>query len=130
MFHRVSCLSKGIPKTWLTPDSYHGDRGHPYPSSDDGLLLGSCTGLLSCAAVSSCQNVGELLPLAVEVVVLTIHLGLCVMRVREMVDSTESSSGSWSILISEINEADAANLIRNCVKKRVSTVCTTIGRKY
>jgi naphtho-gamma-pyrone polyketide synthase len=96
---------------------YHGDRGHPYPSSDDGLL-GSCTGMLSCAAVSSCKNVGELLPLAVEVVTLTIHLGLCVMRVREMVDSTESSSGSWSILVSEINETDAANLIGKFVKKR------------
>jgi naphtho-gamma-pyrone polyketide synthase len=101
-------------------DSYHGDRGHAYPTSDDGLLVGSCTGMLSCAAVSSCKNVGELLPLSVQVVALTIHLGLCVMRVRDMVDSTESSCGSWSILVSEINEADAANLIDNFVKKRVS----------
>lgn len=120
MFHRVSRLAR-YSGLWLILDSYHGDRGHPYPSSDDGLL-GSCTGMLSCTAVSSCKNVGELLPLAVEIVRLTIHLGLCVMRVREMVDSTESSSGSWSILVSEINEADATSLIGDFVKKRVSTV--------
>lgn len=102
--------------------SYHGDRGHPYPSAEDSLLLGSCTGLLSCAAVSSCRNVGELLPLAVEVVAMAIHLGLCVMTVRDLVDSSSSSTGSWSVLVSDLNEEDAINRIAQFHEKRVSTI--------
>ncbi|EAW14609.1 polyketide synthase alb1 [Aspergillus clavatus NRRL 1] len=97
---------------------YHGDRGHPYPSAEDSLLLGSCTGLLSCAAVSSCRNVGELLPLAVEVVAMAIHLGLCVMTVRDLVDSSSSSTGSWSVLVSDLNEEDAINRIAQFHEKR------------
>ncbi|OGM44778.1 polyketide synthetase PksP [Aspergillus bombycis] len=91
--------------------NYYGDLGNVYPSASDCHLIGLCAGLLSAAAVSSSTNVGELIPAAVEAVVVALRLGLCVLKVRELVNSDQASSTSWSVLISGISEKDASQLI-------------------
>lgn len=95
----------------LNIGSYHGDLGHAYPSNASTQLVGLCTGLLSCTAVSSASNIGELLAPAVEAVVVALRLGLCVRRVRELVDQEMAAPLSWSALVSGINEADGMDLI-------------------
>ncbi|KAL4923749.1 polyketide synthase alb1 [Aspergillus undulatus] len=91
--------------------NYHGDLGHAYPSSSKSQLIGLCTGLLSCAAVSSAENVGELLAPAVEIAVVALRLGLCILRVRELVNRDRAAPLSWSALVSGMNEADGAEII-------------------
>ncbi|KAL2811319.1 hypothetical protein BJX63DRAFT_277187 [Aspergillus granulosus] len=91
--------------------NYHGDLGHAYPSSSKSHLMGLCTGLLSCAAVSSATNIGELLTPAVEAVVVAFRLGLCVLRVRGLVEGEQATALSWSALVSGINEAEGADMI-------------------
>ncbi|KAL4870267.1 hypothetical protein BDV12DRAFT_166486 [Aspergillus spectabilis] len=91
--------------------NYYGDLGHAYPSSSKSQIVGLCTGLLSSAAVSSAQNIGELLTPAVEVVVVALRLGLCVLRVRELVDQDHAAPSSWSALVSGLNEAEGQDLI-------------------
>ncbi|KAL5338099.1 hypothetical protein BJX70DRAFT_217015 [Aspergillus crustosus] len=90
---------------------YYGDYGHAYPSSSKSLFVGLCTGLLSCAAVSSSKNIGELLTPAVEVVSVALRLGLCVLRVRELIEQNHAVPSSWSALVSGINETEGEELI-------------------
>lgn len=64
---------------------------------------------------------GELIPLAVQTVVVALRLGLCVLKVRELVDRTESSSQSWSVLVSGLHEEDALKKIREFRGSSVSS---------
>ncbi|KAL3478405.1 hypothetical protein BJX99DRAFT_269261 [Aspergillus californicus] len=91
--------------------NYHGDLGHAYPSHANSQLVGLCTGLLSCAAVSSASNVGDLLKPAIEAVIVALRLGMCVFRVRGLVDQDQATPQSWSVLVSGINEAQGIDLI-------------------
>lgn len=103
----------------LTYHSYYGDLGHTYPSSTDSCVIGLCTGLLSSAAVSCSQTVGELVPIAVDTVVVALRLGLCVSRVQDMVASDKPASLSWCALVSGLDELDAYNMIEEFSCKRV-----------
>ncbi|KAL5047374.1 conidial yellow pigment biosynthesis polyketide synthase [Aspergillus fruticulosus] len=93
--------------------NYYGDLGHGYPSNSQSHLVGLCTGLLSCAAVSSASNIGELLKSAVEVVVVALRLGLCVHHVRKLVDQDLAAPLSWSALVSGLGEAEGLSLINS-----------------
>lgn len=107
----------------LTIDSYHGDLGHAYPSNSSTQLVGLCTGLLSCAAVSSASNIGELLAPAVEAVVVALRLGSCVLRVRELVHQEKTAPLSWSALVSGLNETDGTDLISDFSIEKVGSLC-------
>ncbi|KAJ6022161.1 hypothetical protein N7540_007665 [Penicillium herquei] len=92
---------------------YFGDLGHAYPSGSESCIVGLCTGQLAAAAVSSSKTVGELMAVGVETVVVALRLGMCVFRVRELVEGSGSSSPSWSVLVSGIREQEALQLIEN-----------------
>ncbi|KAF9883869.1 hypothetical protein FE257_002712 [Aspergillus nanangensis] len=94
---------------------YHGDQGHPYPSPTDSHLMGSCIGLLACAAVSCCNSLGELLPLAPKIVALSLRLGLTVTGVKELVDASPSAR-SWSVLVYDVKEETAIAQIQKFVE--------------
>lgn len=71
---------------------------------------------------------GELIPLAVQTVVVALRLGLCVRKVRELVDSTETSSQSWSVLVSGLQEKDALEKIREFSESSVSSLMLNFVR--
>lgn len=110
-------LYKIILLTYL--NSYYGDLGHEYPSSNKSFIIGLCTGQLAAAAVSSSKTVGELIPVGVETVVLALRLGISVMKVQELVESSKSGS-SWSVLVSGMREQEAQELIEQFAEKNVS----------
>ncbi|KAL1854109.1 Type I Iterative PKS [Paecilomyces lecythidis] len=91
--------------------NHYGDGGHIYPSASESHILGLCTGLLASAAVGSSRTVGELIPAAVETVVVSLRLGLCVLRARDLVDHSNEKSQSWSLVVSGLNEEKAAALL-------------------
>ncbi|KAJ5609421.1 hypothetical protein N7528_009988 [Penicillium herquei] len=90
---------------------YFGDLGHAYPSGSESCIVGLCTGQLAAAAVSSSKTVGELMASGVETAVVALRLGMCVFRVRELLEGSGSSSPSWSVLVSGIREQEAQQLI-------------------
>ncbi|CAI7612196.1 unnamed protein product [Penicillium discolor] len=96
---------------------YYGDLGHAYPSGDDSCIIGLCTGQLASAAVSSSKTIGELIPVGIETVVLALRLGMCVLRVQELIEPSKSATSSWSVLISGIREPEAQDLIQQYAKK-------------
>ncbi|KAL2010566.1 hypothetical protein VTN00DRAFT_6373 [Thermoascus crustaceus] len=86
---------------------YYGDGGQTYPLGSESHIIGLCTGLLASAAVSSSRTIGELIPAAVETVVVALQLGLCVLKVRDLVDQNQTSSQSWSMVVSGIRKEEA-----------------------
>lgn len=100
-------------------NSYYGDLGHQYPSKSDSLIVGLCTGQLASAAVSSSKTVGELIPAGVETVVLALRLGVCVVKVRELVEENRPSQ-SWSVLVSGMRQEEAKKIIGNFGRANVS----------
>ena len=62
--------------------------------------------------VSSSKTVGELIQAGVQTVVLALRLGMCVYKVHELVEANDSSSPSWSVLVSGIREQEAEKLIQ------------------
>ncbi|KAJ9488637.1 hypothetical protein VN97_g4672 [Penicillium thymicola] len=96
---------------------YYGDLGHAYPSRDDSCIIGLCTGQLASAAVSSSRTIGELIPAGIETVILALRLGMCVLRVQELIEPSKSATSSWSVLISGIREPEAEGLIQQYAKK-------------
>lgn len=96
---------------------YYGDLGHAYPSGDESCIIGLCIGQLASAAVSSSKTIGELIPAGIETVVLALRLGMCVLRVQELIEPSKLATSSWSVLISGIREPEAQDLIQQYAKK-------------
>lgn len=116
------CIATLFPriKPRLIISSYYGDEGQVYPLGSDSHVIGLCTGLLAAAAVSSSRTVGELIPVAIEVVVTALRLGLCALKVRDLVGQYEAQSQSWSAVISGLHEDQALVAIREFSKRKVS----------
>lgn len=102
--------------------SYYGDLGHAYPSESENCVIGLCTGQLASAAVSSSRTVGELIPAGVQTVVLALRLGACVANVRELVETSEPSSPSWSVLVSGIRVPETQQKIKDFAEANVSLI--------
>lgn len=102
-------------------NSYYGDLGNEYPSGSDSFIVGLCTGELASAAVSSSKTVGELMAAGVETVVLALRLGMCVFKVKDLVEANKSASPSWSVLVSGIREQEAQELIQKFGNMNVSS---------
>jgi naphtho-gamma-pyrone polyketide synthase len=82
-------------------------------------VIGLCTGLLASAAIASSRTIGELIPVAVEAVVVALRLGLCAFKVRDYVGQYGGQSQSWSAVISGISEEKAFDIIEQFSVKKV-----------
>lgn len=85
-------------------------------------MIGLCTGLLASAAIASARTIGELIPLAVEAVVVALRLGLCAYKVRDYVGQYDGQSQSWSVVISGVSEEKALAIIAEFSTKKVCPV--------
>lgn len=91
-----------------------------YPSPSKTRIVGSCTGLLAAAAVSSSQNLVELLPAAVEAVRIAFRIGVFVTEVRDEIEQRTENAPSWSAVISGIQESDANSILSKFHDENVS----------
>lgn len=125
------CIATLFPRIepGLTISSYYGDEGQIYPLGSDSHVIGLCTGLLASAAVSSSRTIGELIPVAVEAVVIALRLGLCALKVRDLVGQHEAQSQSWSAVILGLHEDKASLAIREFSKRKVSLVFFYSGER-
>lgn len=106
----------------LTQTSYYGDGAQIYPVGSENHVIGLCTGLLASAAVASSRSVGELIPVAVEAVVVALRLGLCAYKVRDYVGQYSGETQSWSAVISGVNEEKALAIIEQFSVEKVRSV--------
>ncbi|KAB2579259.1 Non-reducing polyketide synthase pks27 [Lasiodiplodia theobromae] len=87
--------------------SHCAQPGTSYPDASSTRIVGLCTGLLTGAAVSCTQSLTELIPVAVQTVVLAFRTGLVVADVRDRIDMGQPDR-SWSIMIPGLSGTAAA----------------------
>ncbi|KAL3458190.1 beta-ketoacyl synthase [Aspergillus heterothallicus] len=83
------------------------DPSIPYPRFNDSYVLGVCTGSLAAAAISCSSSLSELLPIAVQTVLVAFRLGLCAQEVRDRLELSEANRTSWSV-VSEVPPEEVA----------------------
>ena len=92
----------------------------PYPTAASTYLVGACTGSFTAAAISTSQTLLELIPVAVETVLISLKLGLRSLVVRHDIEaSVPGESKSWSALV-DVQVTDAAEKIAAFNAEKVS----------
>ncbi|KAL7941478.1 putative conidial pigment polyketide synthase PksP/Alb1 [Trichoderma barbatum] len=82
--------------------NYFGDGQHAYPTGPNNHVSGLCIGALAAAAVSSSQSLSELVQAGVDVVRVSLRVGLLVARTAALFGPSESTgSSSWSYVVPE-----------------------------
>ena len=92
--------------------SYQGSGSDEYPSGSCTHIVGSCTGLLAAAVVSSSRSLPDLLPAAVEVVRIAFRIGSLVTEVRDQIEQPLEQSTSWSVVLPGLPEAKAVSTLK------------------
>ncbi|KFG86075.1 hypothetical protein MANI_004812 [Metarhizium anisopliae] len=81
----------------LTVGRQHSERKLSFPTPQDSVLLGFCTGSLAAAAVSSSQDLVSFIPAAVHAVVVALYTGLRAAQEPQSIHGNASSS--WFLLV-------------------------------
>ena len=76
--------------------------------------MGLCIGLLSAAAISAARTVVELLPAAVEAVVIAFRIGLRTHESRNLLGRASEVNTSWSAIVGMPEEQALAALTQFC----------------
>ncbi|KAL9102125.1 MAG: hypothetical protein Q9163_002686 [Psora crenata] len=116
--HQVACFIRyyGLPSrtkmdsSTNTAISYYAGASQTYPLAAETHISGLCTGLLAAAAISSSRAIADLLPAAIEAVLIAFRTGLRTMEVRDRICKRSTMSPNWSVVVSGLEEkaADAA----------------------
>ena len=104
---------------------YKGSGSDEYPTHSSTHIVGSCTGLLAAAAVSSARNLVDLLPLAVELVSIAYRIGSVVTETRDHIEQAPSRSSSWSVVLPGLRKEEAFDTLKNFHENNVRS-----GDKY
>ncbi|KAH8432989.1 polyketide synthase alb1 [Aspergillus melleus] len=89
--------------------SEHDGFGRAYPFPKETCVSGLCTGALAAAAVSCCNTVSELLPVAVQTVVVALRTGLCALNAAKAVDQSEEN---WSIVLVGLSQQEVSDRLQ------------------
>lgn len=90
-----------------------------YPSASNSVAAGLCTGSLAAAAITSCQSLADLLPVAVQTVRVAFRAGLCVYRAAIAI---EPSDDPWSLVIASNSPEDIATRVQSFCESNVSDI--------
>ena len=82
-------------------------------------MVGLCTGSLAAAAVCCSRNIAELLPAAIEAVLVAFRTGLRATEVRDRLELSDGASATWSIVVPGIQEGAASTLLKDFCHNRV-----------
>ncbi|KOC17636.1 aflC / pksA / pksL1 / polyketide synthase [Aspergillus flavus AF70] len=88
------------------------ESGNMYPQPSDSYVLGFCMGSLAAVAVSCSRSLSELLPIAVQTVLIAFRLGLCALEMRDRVDGCSDDRGDpWSTIVWGLDPQQARDQI-------------------
>ena len=114
----------------LTNSSYYGDGSRSYPSGQNNNVLGMCTGQLAACAVASASSAGELVALAVEVVVIAFRTGLHVTKTRDLLENGSDRNKNWSFIVPKLQVDLAASRIEQFSQSAVSSLPFTHSSSF
>jgi hypothetical protein len=121
LLYEVSHPTELLGSEKLSVHRQFGERGRSYPRPEDTYVLGLCTGSLAAAAVSSCSTLSELLPAAVQTVQVAFRLGMCVVRMRDRIETpSKDLPCEWSAVFSDVEPKVATLAINDFCQANVS----------
>lgn len=91
-------------------------------------MIGMCTGLLTAAAVSCCQSLSELLPVAVQAVLVAFRTGLHTMEVSARVERSVGGSKVWSVMIPGCSYRTVSDILDEYRQTKVGLYSTLCNR--
>jgi hypothetical protein len=104
----------------LTINRYSENKPRENYDKNEFRVVGACTGLLAASAVASCDDLPSFVPLAIETVRISFHVGLLVAsRAREI--SRQPTHTSWSTIISAISVEEVKAKIGELTESHVSS---------
>ncbi|KAL3473670.1 hypothetical protein BJX99DRAFT_261073 [Aspergillus californicus] len=90
---------------------YVGQGSRSYCSPDTTYLVGACTGSLAAAAISTSRSLAELLPAAVETVIVAFRVGFrCLTLRHDLRFPVPGEPKTWSAVVG-VKHLDAAELV-------------------
>ncbi|KAF1952293.1 polyketide synthetase [Byssothecium circinans] len=107
---RDGCISAALEQALCLIHTFaafiwqHSEGGFAFPTSQDSKLVGFCTGAFAAAAISSSQDLVQLIPAAVHATVVALHTGLRSEQENLTVDGSSSSRCSMVVLGASENE--------------------------
>ena len=75
---------------------------------ENARIFGLCTGALAAAAVSCSRSTLELIPMAVDAVIVAFRTGTHVTDVAQRIEPSDMSDQSWSIIVPGLAAAEEA----------------------
>lgn len=110
-----------LEKSLLTDiTSQHGETGDVYPLTSETYLLGLCTGSLPAAAISCCESISQLIPLAVQTVLIALRTGLCAANVGNRIEKPAEGLSSWSTIVHGLTGEDIPKVLKDFSEANVS----------
>ena len=92
-------------------------------------MVGLCTGSLAAAAISTSRSIFELVPAAIEAVLVAFRTGLRSVEVRQDIEpDAQDVSLSWSIILG-IQEKQASRALQEHSKATVRDLQTALRAK-
>jgi noranthrone synthase len=76
--------------------------------------------MLSAAAISCSRTLSELLPAAVQTVVVAFHAGLCALDVRNRIEQSIEVSSEWSMVVPGLVDETASKVLKEFSQANVS----------
>ncbi|KAG4026289.1 hypothetical protein MFRU_042g00180 [Monilinia fructicola] len=80
-------------------------------SPSETCLVGLCTGLFAAAAIASSRSVSQLIPIAIQVVLMAFRAGLHVAAVAESLNNSSKSTESWTYIIPAAQESEVSSIL-------------------
>ena len=118
-FHMVTISTRSETRALLILNRQHSEGRLSFPTAQDSQLLGFCTGAFAAAAISSSQDLVQLIPAAVHATVISLHTGLRSAQEALSIDSSISSS-QCSIFVRGVSRDDVVVLLERFNSKNVS----------
>ena len=117
--HQVHrCLYGFKQQRMLTSTRYYSEGSRRYPHSSTSHSIGLCTGSFAAAAISTSQTVAELLPAAIEAVLVAFRTGLRSFEARNDIEPCSVSPPVWSVIVG-VQEGQASALLDSFSRAKV-----------
>ena len=137
LLHQVNPNKISTPIQFtLIKYSYYGEGLQTYPSPSESYIVGLCTGLFAAAAISSSRSVVELLPVAIEAVLVAFRSGLLVLECRNRLELSTATTSSWSVVLLESREDAISTVLEEFCQAKVkeclsfNALVLTLCRKF
>ena len=110
--------------------SYQSTQADSYPSPSHTRVVGSCTGLLTAAAVGSCVSLVDLLDIAVEIVIIAFRIGALVASTGTDIERSLTKSPSWSAAVSGLTAERAKEILDAFHESEVRCTCLSLESDF